>query len=139
MAEPTTTKTKNDFYGAVGRRKSSIVTVRLTAGKGVFTVNGDTKLEDYFATRTQVDLVQQPLKLVGKLKDVDVNLQAHGGGKAGQADAAVLAIARALTEMGPDFRTSLKKAGFLTRDPREKERKKYGLKKARKAPQFSKR
>ncbi len=139
MAESTTTKTKNDFYGAVGRRKSSIVTVRLTAGKGVFTVNGDTKLEDYFATRTQVDLVQQPLKLVGKLKDVDVNLQAHGGGKAGQADAAVLAIARALTEMGPDFRTSLKKAGFLTRDPREKERKKYGLKKARKAPQFSKR
>ncbi len=141
MTETTTTpKTKkSNYYGATGRRKQSIATVRLTTGKGVYTVNGTQTLEDYFGNQTVVARIKQPLKLVGKLDAVDVNIQPHGGGLSGQADAAMLAIARALIEMAPDFRPSLKKGGFLTRDPREKERKKPGLKKARKAPQFSKR
>ncbi len=129
---------KTNFYAGVGRRKQAIATVRLTTGKGIITVN-DQPSEEYFGNPTLVTHIEQPLKLVGKLGTMDANLKVHGGGMRGQADAAVLAIARALEDLNPDFRPSLKKGGYLTRDPREKERKKYGLKKARKAPQFSKR
>lgn len=129
---------KGNFYAGVGRRKQAIATVRLTNGKGLITVNDQTA-EEYFGNQTLVSHIIQPLKLVGKAESMDANLRVKGGGMRGQADACVLAIARSLQELSPDFRPSLKKGGFLTRDPREKERKKPGLKKARKAPQFSKR
>lgn len=138
MAEEKKTTKKEHFYGAVGRRKSAVATVRLTKGKGVIRIN-ELPAEEYLNNKTLLDTVGKPLALVGRNKDLDVNIKVSGGGKRGQADAISLSIARALIEMSEDFRTSLKRAGLLTRDPREKERKKYGLKKARKAPQFSKR
>ncbi len=138
MAEEKKTTKKEHFYGAVGRRKSAVATVRLTKGKGVIRIN-ELPAEEYLNNKTLLDTVGKPLALVGHNKDLDANIKVSGGGKRGQADAISLSIARALIEMSEDFRTSLKRAGLLTRDPREKERKKYGLKKARKAPQFSKR
>ncbi|HEY6736766.1 MAG TPA: 30S ribosomal protein S9 [Candidatus Saccharimonadia bacterium] len=125
------------YHYARGRRKSAIATVRLTPGKGGITV-GDKTAADYFNNAALVANVEQPLKLSGQDK-LGVSLHLSGGGKRGQADAARLAIARALNVMSEDLRPTLKKAGLLTRDPREKERKKPGLKRARKAPQFSKR
>ena len=129
---------KEKYYYGLGRRKEAIATARLYKGSGEITV-GEASAEDYFNNLALVQLLQQPLALAGQEKKLRVSLRVNGGGKRGQADAARLAIARALDEMNEDLHTTLKKAGYLTRDPREKERKKPGLKRARKAPQFSKR
>lgn len=126
------------YYYAVGRRKTSVATVRLMEGKGIITVNNMTSGE-YFNNSTYAKLLAAPLELVAKNDKMDAIVRVNGGGKRGQVDAIRLGLSRALVVMSEDFKLSLKKAGLLTRDPREKERKKYGLKKARKAPQFSKR
>lgn len=129
---------KKNYYYAVGRRKTAVATVRLMDGKGVITVNGQPSGE-YFNNTALSKMIAVPLELVSKAGALDAIVRVEGGGKRGQVDAIRLGIARALVEMSEDFKLTLKKAGLLTRDPREKERKKYGLKKARKAPQFSKR
>lgn len=122
----------------VGRRKEAIVRVRLVPGTGNFVLNGRS-LDSYFPSRVHQQLVREPLNVVDRAGTLDVIANLRGGGVTGQAGALRLAIARALCELNPDDRPALKKAGFLTRDARVKERKKYGLKKARKAPQYSKR
>ena len=122
----------------VGRRKEAIVRVRLVPGTGAFTLNGRT-LEAYFPSRVHQQLVREPLTVVDRVGTLDVIANLRGGGVTGQAGALRLAIARALCDLEVDDRPALKKAGFLTRDARVKESKKYGLKKARKAPQYSKR
>jgi small subunit ribosomal protein S9 len=122
----------------VGRRKEAIVRVRLVPGTGQFTLNGRT-IEDYFPNKVHQQLIREPFTILEKGEQYDVIGLLHGGGVSGQAGALRLGIARALIEIEPDDRPALKKAGFLTRDPRVTERKKYGLKKARKAPQYSKR
>jgi small subunit ribosomal protein S9 len=122
----------------VGRRKEAIVRVRLVPGTGKFTLNGRT-LEQYFPSKVHQQVVKEPLVTADRVEAVDVYANLRGGGITGQAGALRLAIARALCELQPDDRPALKKSGFLTRDARVKERKKYGLKKARKAPQYSKR
>jgi len=122
----------------VGRRKEAVVRVRLVPGTGGFQLNGRT-IEDYFPNKVHQQLVKSPLVLVERGESFDIFARLHGGGPSGQAGALRLAIARALIEVTPEDRAALKKAGFLTRDPRAVERKKYGLKKARKAPQYSKR
>jgi small subunit ribosomal protein S9 len=122
----------------VGRRKEAIVRVRLVPGTGKFTLNGR-ELENYFPSKVHQQLVREPLVMVERAESVDVFANLRGGGTTGQAGALRLAIARALVELDADHRPALKKAGFLTRDARATERKKYGLKKARKAPQYSKR
>jgi small subunit ribosomal protein S9 len=132
MADPETK------VAATGRRKESVVRVRVAPGTGEFDLNGRT-LEEYFPSRTQRVLATAPLRAAGKEKEVDVIARLEGGGVTGQAGALSHAIARALIEIDPSLRGALKKEGFLTRDAREKERRKYGLKKARKAPQYSKR
>jgi small subunit ribosomal protein S9 len=123
---------------ATGRRKSSVARVRVRPGEGRFELNGRT-LEDYFPSRTQRVLATAPLRAAGKEKEVDVVARLEGGGVTGQAGALRHGIARALVEMDDSLRGVLKREGFLSRDAREKERRKYGLKKARKAPQYSKR
>lgn len=126
------------IYGR-GRRKSAIARVRVVKnGSGVIQVN-DRPLEKYFTTVELQGIVRDPLKMSGQETAVDVNIRVEGGGIHGQAEAARLGISRALTELNPTFRTVLKKLGFLSRDARVKERKKFGLKKARRAPQWSKR
>jgi small subunit ribosomal protein S9 len=123
---------------STGRRKVAVARVRVRPGSGRINVNGRS-LEDYFPSETHRMIVTEPLRLT-TLNDVyDVEATIHGGGISGQAGALRLGIARALVNLDPDLRVTLKRAGFLTRDPREKESKKYGLKKARKAPQYSKR
>ncbi|MFD4403046.1 30S ribosomal protein S9 [Nocardia sp. NPDC058499] len=122
----------------VGRRKEAVVRVRLVPGTGNFVLNGRS-IEDYFPNKVHQQLVKSPLVTVERLESFDVFARLHGGGPSGQAGALRLAIARALTVANADDRPALKRAGFLTRDPRATERKKYGLKKARKAPQYSKR
>ena len=122
----------------VGRRKEAVVRVRLLPGTGQFTLNGRT-LEDYFPNKVHQQLVKAPLVTVERTESFDVFARLQGGGPSGQAGALRLAIARALIEVTAEDRPALKRAGFLTRDPRATERKKYGLKKARKAPQYSKR
>jgi small subunit ribosomal protein S9 len=122
----------------VGRRKEAVVRVRLVPGSGVFRLNGKS-LEEYFPNKLHQQLIREPLVTVEKTERFDIFANLHGGGTSGQAGALRLAVARALIEADPDDRPPLKKAGFLTRDPRVIERKKYGLKKARKAPQYSKR
>lgn len=122
----------------VGRRKSSVVRVRLAPGTGQFTLNGRS-LEEYFPNKVHQQLIREPLVKVEKPESFDIHGNLKGGGITGQAGALRLAIARALIEIDATDRPELKKAGFLTRDARMKERKKYGLKKARKAPQYSKR
>ncbi|MGK5113000.1 30S ribosomal protein S9 [Geodermatophilus sp. CPCC 205506] len=122
----------------VGRRKEAIVRVRLLPGTGQFRLNGRT-IEDYFPNKVHQQLIREPFVILEKGEQYDVVGILHGGGVSGQAGALRLAIARALIEVEPDDRPALKKAGFLTRDARVTERKKYGLKKARKAPQYSKR
>ncbi|MFJ1762113.1 30S ribosomal protein S9 [Amycolatopsis sp. NPDC088138] len=122
----------------VGRRKEAVVRVRVVPGTGEFKLNGRT-LEQYFPNKVHQQLIRDPLVLVEKPDAFDIFANLHGGGVSGQAGALRLAIARALIEVDPDDRPALKKAGFLTRDARATERKKYGLKKARKAPQYSKR
>ena len=121
-----------------GRRKEAVARVRLIPGSGNFDINGRS-LEDYFPTRVHRMVAGAPLRLVGREKDYDVIATIHGGGIAGQAGAIRLAIARALIDIDPESRPQMKAEGFLRRDAREKERRKYGLKKARKAPQYSKR
>jgi small subunit ribosomal protein S9 len=128
---------KVHFYGT-GRRKNAIARVFLTPGEGNMVVN-ERPLDAYFGRKTLEVLVKQPLEVTGMLGRFDVKARVVGGGISGQAGAVRLGIARALVEADPNLRPVLKKAGFLTRDPRMKERRKYGLKKARRAPQFSKR
>ena len=128
---------KVQFYGT-GRRKSSVARVRLVPGNGQIVINGkDSK--DYFGNKTLEMIIRQPMVLTETEGRFDVLVNAHGGGTTGQAGAVRLGIARALLKADIEYRPVLKKAGFLTRDPRMKERKKYGLKGARRAPQFSKR
>jgi small subunit ribosomal protein S9 len=122
----------------VGRRKEAIVRVRLLAGSGQYKLNGRT-LENYFPNKVHQQLINEPFVTLEKTEQYDVIALLNGGGISGQAGALRLGIARALQEIEPDDRPALKKAGFLSRDSRIKERKKYGLKKARKAPQYSKR
>jgi small subunit ribosomal protein S9 len=123
---------------ATGRRKEAIVRVRLVPGTGTWKLNGRT-LDDYFPNKVHQQLVSEPFKTVEKTEQYDVLATLRGGGVSGQAGALRLGVARALIELESEDRPALKKAGFLTRDARVKERKKYGLKKARKAPQYSKR
>ena len=125
-------------YDATGRRKSSVARVRLVPGEGKIVVNGR-ELSEYFGLKTLELVVRQPLDTTETLGKYDVLANVVGGGISGQAGAIRHGIARALLKVDADFRPLLKKAGLLTRDPREKERRKYGLKKARKASQFSKR
>ena len=125
------------FYGT-GRRKSSIARVRLVEGTGAITINGK-NIDEYFGLETLKVIVRQPLTVTNTVSKYDVICKVIGGGYTGQAGAIRHGIARALNEANAEYRPELKANGFLTRDPRMKERKKYGLKKARKAPQFSKR
>jgi len=124
---------------ATGRRKEAVARVRLRPGDGKFLINGERSLDDYFVNIAIRRIILEPLTLVERDKAYDVLAHIHGGGVSGQAGALRHGIARALVELDPDLRAPLKRAGFLTRDARVKERRKYGLKKARKAPQFSKR
>jgi small subunit ribosomal protein S9 len=121
-----------------GRRKEAIVRVWLTSGTGRIVLNGRT-LEEYFHSRAHRMVVTSPLRLIGREKEFDVAARLDGGGTSGQAGALRQGIARALVDLDPELRPQLKREGLLTRDSREKERRKYGLKKARKAPQYSKR
>lgn len=125
-------------YNATGRRKSSVARVRLVPGEGKIIIN-QRELDDYFGLKTLELIVNQPLELTETKGKYDVLVNVFGGGFSGQAGAIRHGIARALLKVDEEFRPALKKAGYLTRDPREKERRKYGLKKARKASQFSKR
>jgi small subunit ribosomal protein S9 len=122
----------------VGRRKEAVVRVRLVPGTGQFKLNGRS-LADYFPNKVHQQLIKAPLVTVDRVESFDIYALLHGGGPSGQAGALRLGIARALILVTPEDRPALKRAGFLTRDPRATERKKYGLKKARKAPQYSKR
>jgi small subunit ribosomal protein S9 len=133
----TKTATSTDLLGT-GRRKEAVARVRLRPGTGQFTLNGRT-LEEYFTSRAQRMIVTGPLRAVQMEKDFDVVARIQGGGTTGQAGALRHGLARALLEHDETLREVLKAEGFLTRDAREKERRKYGLKKARKAPQYSKR
>ena len=125
-------------YQGTGRRKSSVARVYLRPGKGSITINGRA-FEDYVASPAVRLDVLQPLELTENVDKFDIIVNVFGGGTTGQAGAIRLGITRALMEVNPDYRATLKPAGLVTRDPRAKERKKYGLKKARRAPQFSKR
>ena len=129
---------ENVSYYGTGRRKSSVARVRLIPGDGKITINGRA-MEEYFGLKTLELIVRQPLVLTEMEDKYDVVASVKGGGTSGQAGAIRHGITRALMELNSDLRPALKKAGFVTRDPREKERRKYGLKKARKASQFSKR
>lgn len=123
---------------ATGRRKRAVARVRLRPGSGTITINRRS-IEDYFPNATHRMVLSEPMRLTETTELYDVDATLHGGGASGQADALRLGIARGLIGLDPELRTLLKRAGFLTRDSREKESKKYGLKKARKAPQYSKR
>ena len=132
-------KSKKPYFYGTGRRKSSVARVHLFEnGTGTITINGR-DIDDYFGLETLKMVVRQPLNTTSTLGKVDIVATVEGGGVSGQAGALRHGISRALLQVNPDFRPILKKAGFLTRDPRMKERKKYGLKAARRAPQFSKR
>jgi small subunit ribosomal protein S9 len=123
---------------ATGRRKEAVCRARLIPGSGRWTINGR-PFEDYFANATHRMIITEPLRLTNTEGRYDIIAKIEGGGIAGQAGALRHAISRALIELDPELRPTLKRGGFLTRDAREKERRKYGLKKARKAPQYSKR
>ena len=131
-------KSEKIVYTGTGRRKSSIARVRLVEGSGKITINGK-DIDEFFGLETLKVIVRQPLTVTNTADKYDVICSVQGGGFTGQAGAIRHGIARALNEANSEFRPDLKTNGFLTRDPRMKERKKYGLKKARKAPQFSKR
>lgn len=126
------------FYEGVGRRKSAVARVRLFAGSGAFTVN-DKPVTQYFAVPTLATVAMTPLKATQNESRFTISAKVEGGGPAGQADAVSLGLARALLAADATFKAPLRKSGLLTRDPREKERKKPGLKKARKAKQYTKR
>ena len=123
---------------STGRRKAAIARVRLRPGDGKIVVN-HRAVDEYFPSATHRMVLTEPLRVVDKATEYDIDATLDGGGVSGQAGALRLGIARALSVLEPELRVPLKRAGFLTRDPREKEQKKYGLKKARKAPQYSKR
>ena len=123
---------------ATGRRKESVCRARLASGSGRWEINGR-PLEDYFPSQVHRMVITEPLRLTHTEGRYDIVAKVEGGGVSGQAGALRHALSRALVDLDPDYRPLLKKAGFLTRDAREKERRKYGLKKARKAPQYSKR
>jgi len=129
---------KKPFFYGTGRRKHSVARVRLYQGTGSFTIN-DRSIDEYFGLETLKLIARQPLALTETADKFDIVVRVAGGGVTGQAGAIRHGVARALLEFNPELRGELKKAGFLTRDPRMKERKKYGLKAARRAPQFSKR
>jgi small subunit ribosomal protein S9 len=129
---------KQEYFYGTGRRKSSVARVRLIKGTGKVTINGRS-IDDYFGLETLKLIVRQPLALTDNVDNFDVVCTVAGGGVTGQAGAIRHGISRALLIFNPELRPALKKEGFLTRDPRMKERKKYGLKAARRAPQFSKR
>ncbi len=129
---------KNEKFYGTGRRKSSVARVYLVPGSGKITIN-DRDIDEYLGLETLKVVVRQPLVLTGTDGKFDVKVNVKGGGYTGQAGAIRHGISRALLEVDAEYRPTLKAAGFLTRDPRMKERKKYGLKKARRAPQFSKR
>ena len=130
-------ETKAYFYGT-GRRKSSVARVRVYSGNGKITINGR-DIDEFFGLETLKLIVRQPLALTGTTEQFDIVCRVGGGGVTGQAGAIRHGLSRALLQYDENLRSTLKKAGFLTRDPRMKERKKYGLKGARRAPQFSKR
>ena len=139
MSSPqTVTDAEGRPVQTVGRRKEAVVRARLVPGTGEFKLNGRS-LDGYFPNKVHQQLIREPFVTLEKDGQYDVIASLSGGGVTGQAGALRLAIARALIVLEPDDRPALKRAGFLTRDPRVKERKKYGLKKARKAPQYSKR
>lgn len=127
-----------DYYEGIGRRKASTARVRIMSGSGDFTVN-ERSLEDYFPRLGDSQLILEPLDVVSQRESLDVTALVEGGGITGQATAVRLGVARALLTMNPELKPLLRKSGFLTRDPREKERKKPGLKRARKAPTYTKR
>ncbi|MCD7741162.1 MAG: 30S ribosomal protein S9 [Ruminococcus sp.] len=131
-------ESKNPYYYGTGRRKSSVARVRVYEGTGKITIN-DRDIDDYFGLETLKLIVRQPFNLIGAAEKFDIVCTVKGGGVTGQAGAIRHGVSRALLQYDPELRGTLKKAGFLTRDPRMKERKKYGLKAARRAPQFSKR
>ena len=131
-------KSEKIVYAGTGRRKSSIARVRLVEGSGKITINGK-DIDEFFGLETLKVIVRQPLTVTNTTDKYDVICSVQGGGFTGQAGAIRHGIARALNKANAEYRPALKSNGFLTRDPRMKERKKYGLKKARKAPQFSKR
>ena len=133
-----TEDTAQDRSAGTGRRKEAVARVRLTPGTGRFELNGRS-LEAYFPSRAHRMIVTAPLRVAGRDKDLDVFARLDGGGVSAQAGALRHGVARALMGLDQSLRPQLKKEGFLTRDAREKERRKYGLKKARKAPQYSKR
>ena len=130
---------KSTYTYGLGRRKAATATARLYKGKGNITINDKPALEYLSGNKTYLAEITDPLALVSKQKDYDITILVKGGGLAGQVDAIKLAISKALTVEAADLRPVLKKAGFIKRDPREKERKKYGLRSARKREQFSKR
>lgn len=130
---------KNDYFYGLGRRKASTARARLMSGKGSITVNEKPAAEYFCGNEAWLHELVQPLQLIGKTDAFDITLKVDGGGLAGQVDASKLAISKALSVMNDDLRGTLKKAGLLMRDPREKEPKKYGLRSARKKEQFSKR
>ena len=129
---------ESNFYYGTGRRKSSVARVRVYPGTGKITIN-ERDIDDYFGLETLKVIVRQPLELLGLTEKFDIVVRVQGGGVSGQAGAIRHGLSRALLEYDENLRPQLKKAGFLTRDPRMKERKKYGLNGARRAPQFSKR
>ena len=137
-AKKSTKAAKAQEFLGTGRRKCSVARVRISVGTGKITIN-EQDINEYFELETLKTIVKQPLVLTETLNNVDVVVNIYGGGKSGQAGAIRHGITRALIEFRPELRADLKKAGFVTRDARKKERKKYGLKKARRAPQFSKR
>ncbi len=127
------------YYEGIGRRKESTARVRISSGTGIFTIN-QKSLEEYFGRMGDVDSIVAPLTAVGESRStLDISAVVNGGGVSGQTDAVMMGVARALLEMNPDARSILRKGGFLTRDARVKERKKPGLKRARKAPTYTKR
>lgn len=128
----------NPLVQSTGRRKQAVARARLRDGEGKITINGR-DVEDFFPNPTHRMILTEPLRVTELEETYDVDVTMQGGGVTGQAGALRLAIARALIDLDPELRTALKQAGFLTRDDRKKESKKYGLKKARKAPQYSKR
>ena len=130
---------KNDYFYGLGRRKSAVARVRLTAGKGAVTINGKPASEYFNGNEALEYRMMEPLRLLQKTDSFDLSLKVDGGGHSAQVDAIKLAVSKALSSMNEDLRSTLKKASLLKRDPREKERKKPGLKGARRKEQFSKR
>jgi len=127
------------YYEGIGRRKESTARVRISSGTGIFTINQKT-LEEYFGRQGDVETITAPIMAAGEARNtLDITAVVNGGGVTGQTDAVMMGVARALLEMKPDTRSILRKGGFLTRNPRVKERKKPGLKRARKAPTYTKR